>query len=57
VQNIGRVAEYVEAFVERNGIDNVQRLGLAVEGDRLPEREPLERSLEGTVAIEIELLD
>ncbi|MFW5919293.1 MAG: nitroreductase/quinone reductase family protein [archaeon] len=49
------VAEYVQAFIDRNGIDAAQRLGIRVNGDREPTYEELVEGVEGTVVIEIEL--
>lgn len=51
------VAEYVETFVDRNGVDAARRLGVQFAGDREPTREELEAGVEGTVVIEIELTD
>jgi uncharacterized protein YbjT (DUF2867 family) len=51
------VAEYMETFIERNGVDAARRLGIAVHGDREPTREELEAGVEGTVVVEIELTD
>jgi len=51
------VAEYVETFIDRNGVDAANRLGLAIRGDREPTRAELEAGVEGTVVIEIELTD
>jgi hypothetical protein len=51
------VAEYVETFIERNGVDAARRLGIVVHGDREPTREELAAGVEGTVVVEIELTD
>lgn len=51
------VARYVEEFVERRGVDAVRRLGIVIHGDRPPTREELEAGVEGTVVIEVELID
>jgi hypothetical protein len=51
------VAEYMQAFVDRKGVDAAQRLGIRVKGDREPTREELAKGVEGTVVIEIELTD
>jgi len=51
------VAEYMQAFIDRKGVDATQRLGIRVNGDREPTREELVDGVEGTVVIEIELTD
>jgi uncharacterized protein YbjT (DUF2867 family) len=51
------VAEYMQTFIDRNGVDAARRLGIAVDGDREPTREELEAGVEGTVVVEIELTD
>lgn len=51
------VAEYVETYIERYGIDAASRLGIRVRGDRPPTREELEAAVEGTVVIDIDLVD
>ncbi|WP_246045736.1 nitroreductase/quinone reductase family protein [Halorussus ruber] len=49
------VADHVRQFVEREGVEKARRIGLQVEGDRLPDGEALAEALDGTVVIEIEL--
>jgi uncharacterized protein YbjT (DUF2867 family) len=51
------VAEYVRAFIDREGVDAAQRLGIRIEGDREPTDEELVAGVEGTIVIEIELTD
>jgi deazaflavin-dependent oxidoreductase (nitroreductase family) len=49
------VADHVRRFVEREGVEKARRIGLRVEGDRLPDDEALAEALDGTIVIEIEL--
>ncbi|MFT4890861.1 MAG: hypothetical protein ACI9YT_001782 [Halobacteriales archaeon] len=51
------VAEYMQAFIDRNGTDAARRLGIRIHGDREPTREELVAGVEGTVVIEIEPTD
>ena len=51
------VAEYMRGFIDRNGVDAAQRLGIRVKGDREPTHEELVEGVEGTVVVEIELTD
>jgi deazaflavin-dependent oxidoreductase (nitroreductase family) len=49
------VAERVRRFVAEEGIEKARRIGLRVEGERLPGDEELAAGVEGLVAIGIEL--
>ncbi|MFC7081333.1 nitroreductase/quinone reductase family protein [Halorussus caseinilyticus] len=49
------VAEHVRRFVAEQGVESARRIGLRVEGERLPDDERLAAGVEGMVAIEIEL--
>jgi len=49
------VADYMETFIERRGVDATRRLGIQIHGDRKPTRAELETGVEGTVVIEVEL--
>lgn len=51
------VAEYVERFVERNGLEDAGRLALSFRNEELPDRETLAAGLEEVVVVEIELAD
>lgn len=48
------VAEYLEAFIERHGIETA-RLGIHINGEREPTREELEAGVAGTVVIDIDV--
>lgn len=49
------VAEYVREYIDRHGIDSVNRLALAIESEGLPTKEALTDGLTKTVVIRITL--
>lgn len=57
IEDNGSVAEYIEGFVERNGLENAGRLALSFRDDELPDRETLAAGLDEVAVIEIELLE
>ena len=55
VEDDDAVADYVRGFVDRHGIDAVNRLALAVDGDELPARPRLAAALSDVVVVRIDL--
>ncbi|WP_435180176.1 nitroreductase/quinone reductase family protein [Halorussus sp. AFM4] len=51
------VADRVRQFVAEEGVEKARRIGLRIEGDRLPDDEELAAGVEGLVAIDIELAE
>ena len=51
------VASFMQAFIERNGVDAPRRLGIEIHGDREPTYEEFVTGVEGTIVIEIVLTD
>lgn len=49
------VAEYMQAYIQERGIEDVHRLGIRVHGDREPTLEELQAGVEGAVVVEIDL--
>jgi deazaflavin-dependent oxidoreductase (nitroreductase family) len=55
IENNEAVADYVRGFIDRHGIDSVNRLALAIESDAVPSNEALADGLNRTVVVRIEL--
>lgn len=55
VEDDEEVADYVREFVDRHGIDSLQQIAVAVDGEELPDRETLAAGLGRTVLVRIDL--
>jgi deazaflavin-dependent oxidoreductase (nitroreductase family) len=49
------VASYLAALIDEHGVSAANRIGLSVEGDGVPDEAAIERGIEDTVAIELDL--
>lgn len=49
------VTDYVQAYIERHGLDSVNRLALAIDGDEVPSRAALASGLAETVVVRVDL--
>lgn len=57
IEDDERVADYVLGFIDRHGLDSLNRLALAFEGDEVPDRDSLAAALGDVVVVEIELAE
>ncbi|MFB6186807.1 MAG: nitroreductase/quinone reductase family protein, partial [Halobacteriaceae archaeon] len=57
IENDTAVAEYVLEYIDRHGIDSVNRLAIAIESDEPPSKDVLAAGLSDTVVVEVNLQD
>lgn len=55
IEDDAAVADYVREYIDRHGIEAVTRLGLAIEGDAIPDRATFASGLAETVVVRVEL--
>lgn len=51
------VARYLSRLIDKHGVEAATRIGLSIEGDGVPAAADIERGIEDTVAIELDLED